>query len=277
MKYIFVIIIIVLNTSHIFSQDIVESENTISGRFIPPADYARRTYPETSYQFFLRNIPLKNFGSPVLLYNGAVKINKVHISVLNVPILKTDLIQCADAVIKLRAEYLFHNKRYDEIKFKITNGMTVPFSRFALGCRVSVKGNKTSWEKGNYRTGNTRAVLNEYLRFIYMYSGTLSLSGEMKPADINMIEIGDVFIQGGSPGHAVIVIDLAENKKKSCSWHRAICHRRRSISLKAFQESRPGTMLKIKIYLHLNGISKKIVLRDFSSSRNVRKILIFSS
>jgi hypothetical protein len=26
------------------------------------------------------------------------------------------------------------------------------------------------------------------------------------------MKIGDVFIQGGSPGHAVIVVDMAENK-----------------------------------------------------------------
>ena len=35
----------------------------------------------------------------------------------------------------------------------------------------------------------------------------------MKKADIKDIEIGDVFIQGGSPGHAVIIVDTAVNKK----------------------------------------------------------------
>jgi hypothetical protein len=30
----------------------------------------------------------------------------------------------------------------------------------------------------------------------------------------NALQIGDVFIQGGSPGHAVIVVDMAQNKQK---------------------------------------------------------------
>jgi hypothetical protein len=34
----------------------------------------------------------------------------------------------------------------------------------------------------------------------------------LKPiTDVKNIEIGDIFIKGGSPGHAVIVVDLALN------------------------------------------------------------------
>ena len=91
--------------------------------------------------------------------------------------------------------------------------MKVPFSKFVKGERVKVSGNKTVWVKGNYKTGYGREVFEEYLKFIYTYAGTLSLSKEMKKADIKDIEIGDVFIQGGSPGHAVIIVDTAVNKK----------------------------------------------------------------
>ncbi len=42
-----------------------------------------------------------------------------------------------------------------------------------------------------------------------MYAGTASLSKELKSVDISEVEIGDVFIQGGFPGHAVIVVDMA--------------------------------------------------------------------
>ena len=52
--------------------------------------------------------------------------------------------------------------------------------------------------------------------WIFMYAGSLSLSKELKPVDLNNMQIGDVFIHGGSPGHAVIVIDMAidENTNK---------------------------------------------------------------
>ena len=43
------------------------------------------------------------------------------------------------------------------------------------------------------------------------YAGSLSLSKELKSVDVNEMEIGDVFIYGGLPGHAVIVIDMCEN------------------------------------------------------------------
>ena len=47
--------------------------------------------------------------------------------------------------------------------------------------------------------------------FIFTYAGTLSLSKELKSVEIRQMKIGDVFIQGGSPGHAIIVIDMAIN------------------------------------------------------------------
>lgn len=207
------IFLLLLMSSVVFSMEIVKEADTIQTRFLLPKNYERIEYPENSFQTYLRNLKLKKWNSPVLLYNGLEKSSQVYISVIDIPILSQDLIQCADAVIKLRAEYLYENKKYDEIAFNLTNGMRVPFSRFAKGERVKVVGNKTSWVTGNYKKGYGREVFEEYLRFIYTYAGTLSLSGELKKADIKDIEIGDVFIQGGSPGHAVIIIDIAVNKK----------------------------------------------------------------
>jgi hypothetical protein len=37
------------------------------------------------------------------------------------------------------------------------------------------------------------------------------LEKELKPADPNDLQIGDIFIQGGFPGHAVVVVDVALN------------------------------------------------------------------
>src|SRR5690606_29137865 len=44
------------------------------------------------------------------------------------------------------------------------------------------------------------------------YAGTLSLDKELHAKSIDEMQIGDVFIHGGSPGHAVIVVDMAVNK-----------------------------------------------------------------
>ena len=43
-----------------------------------------------------------------------------------------------------------------------------------------------------------------------MYAGTYSLERELSQVkDITDMRIGDVFIQGGFPGHAVLVVDMA--------------------------------------------------------------------
>ncbi|ABZ95421.1 Conserved hypothetical protein [Leptospira biflexa serovar Patoc strain 'Patoc 1 (Ames)'] len=183
--------------------------DSIQERFIPPNGYKRVVYPKTSFASYLQNFPLKPKGSPVLLYNGNHKQNQVHAAVLDFPLLKRDLIQCADAVMKLRAEYFYAQKKYDAIQFKISNGMEVPFHRFAKGERVDVKGNKTSWKQGKFKKGYGRDVFEEYLQFIYSYAGTISLKSELVKKSVIQLEPGDVWIEAGSPGHVVMVVDKA--------------------------------------------------------------------
>ena len=45
------------------------------------------------------------------------------------------------------------------------------------------------------------------------YASTISLEKELKSVNIEDISIGDVFIQAGSPGHAIIVVDMAVNEE----------------------------------------------------------------
>lgn len=50
--------------------------------------------------------------------------------------------------------------------------------------------------------------------YIYTYANTGSLLNELQSVDLSEIQIGDVFIQKGSPyGHAVTVVDMAENQE----------------------------------------------------------------
>ncbi|MCR5612405.1 DUF4846 domain-containing protein [Treponema sp.] len=188
-----------------------KEECNIVSRFDVPDGFERMEYDKNSFAEYLRYYPLKDFGEPVLLYDGRKKNHNVYVSVFDMPLLNEDLIQCADAVIKLRAEYLYEAKRYDEISFHITNGMEVPFDRYAKGERLVVSGNDASWKNG-YKKGYGRDVFDSYLKFIYAYAGTYSLSKEAKKASIGEIEGGNFFIYGASPGHVVLVLDVAVNK-----------------------------------------------------------------
>jgi hypothetical protein len=49
------------------------------------------------------------------------------------------------------------------------------------------------------------------MHVVLAYAGTYSLEHELKPVPLGDIEIGDVFVKGGFPGHAVLVADMVEN------------------------------------------------------------------
>ncbi len=48
---------------------------------------------------------------------------------------------------------------------------------------------------------------------VYNYCGSLSLSKQLKQKSFLKLEIGDVLLIGGSPGHAELVVDKVINPK----------------------------------------------------------------
>lgn len=184
---------------------------TIDSRFGLPEGYTRDSV--SSFGNYLRKLPLLAYGSHIKLFDGREKGNQqVHEAVVDLPIGKKDLHQCADAVMRLRAEHLWNEKQYNLIHFNLTNGFRVDYTEWMKGKRVIVEGNKTYW-KTTTNASNTYKDFWKYMEFIFTYAGTLSLSKELKPVSIEELKIGDVFIKGGSPGHAVIVIDVAIHQK----------------------------------------------------------------
>ena len=183
--------------------------NTIKTRFVPPAGYTRISVSAGSFAEYLQNLPLQPPGAKVHYYDGREKPAEVHAAVLTVDVGNRDLQQCADAVMRLRAEHLYAQKRFDEIHFNFVSGDRIDYNKWRKGYRVRVKGNDVSWVK-TAQPSDDYKTFRKYLDLIYAYAGTLSLAKELKPVSIADIKIGDVFIQGGSPGHAVIVADMAE-------------------------------------------------------------------
>lgn len=200
-------------TSNSGSRFIDPSEHTVASRFLTPTGFNRTNTNEGTFAAYLRNLPLKPHGAQVRLFNGNIKNNhQVYDAVVNLEIGDKNLHQCADAVMRLRAEYLWEKHEYEKIHFNFTNGFRVDYSEWMKGKRVVVDGNKTHWSKRTSPSNSYQSFWN-YLEIIFSYAGTLSLSKELKPIAVSNLEIGDVFIQGGSPGHAVIVVDMAENEQ----------------------------------------------------------------
>ncbi len=187
-----------------------DPSNAIEVRIAPPPEFERVSLPAGSFGAWLRGLPLKPGRPPVYLYDGRPKRNQeAHWAVVEIDTGRGDLQQCADAVIRLRAEYLYAHGRRDDIAFDFTSGDEARFSRWAEGLRPVVDGRRVSWRRSG-RAEGTYASFRAYLATVFTYAGSASLARELLPVrDASRIEPGDVFIQGGSPGHVVLVVDVA--------------------------------------------------------------------
>ncbi|MGG1550202.1 DUF4846 domain-containing protein [Paenibacillus ferrarius] len=194
-------------------QQLIHANGTnVMERIAVPSGYERVPAEEGSYGDYLRKIPLKPHGTKVHLFNGELKAHEVYEAVLDVDVGDRDLQQCADAVMRLRAEYLYGSGRHDQIHFNFTNGFKADYATWRKGNRIEVSGNKVSWiKKGT--PSDSYEVFRSYLNMVFAYAGTLSLSKEMKQVPLSEMQAGDVFLEGGSPGHAIVVLDMAQNPK----------------------------------------------------------------
>ncbi|MBX9784939.1 MAG: DUF4846 domain-containing protein [Chitinophagaceae bacterium] len=162
-----------------------ESSSAI-GTIPLPSGYERVYSGANSFASYLRQIKLKK-DKTVYLYNGEKKANQsVQYGVLDISTGNKDLQQCADAVMRLRAEYLKQNNQ--PICFADNAGKNYCWSQYQ----------NRGWQG--------------YLETVFGMCGSLSLEKQLNLKSWSSLQPGDVIIKGGSPGHAVIVVDVARNK-----------------------------------------------------------------
>ena len=194
------------NASHVIPEG-----STIGTRYSTPEGFKRVEVEKDSFEEFLRNQKLKPYGEKVLYYDGREKPSRgVYDSVIDVDIGDRNLHQCADAIMLLRGEYLYSIGDYDDIKFNFVSGFKAEYNKWMEGYRIKVEGNDVRYYKAT-EPSNTYEDFRKFMDMVFAYSGTLSLEKEMDSIDIEDMKIGDVFIIGGSPGHAVIIVDMAMN------------------------------------------------------------------
>jgi hypothetical protein len=171
--------------------------NSLSTRFSTPDSFTRYSMDSGTFAYYLQHLTLKPAGELVKYYHGGTKPSgDVYCGVVDMEISAKDLQQCADAVMRLRGEYLFGQNKLDQISFRFTgDGKMHGFKEYA---------NK------NYSYANFR----KYMDYVFGYANTASLKKQLKPVPFYTMQIGDVLIQSGNPyGHAVIVIDMCKNAK----------------------------------------------------------------
>jgi len=188
-----------------------EAKNMLANRIAVPKGYQRAVAKSGSFAEWLRHLPLQKGKPDVHLYNGTKKSNQqAQEAVFDIDVGTQDLQQCADAVMRLRAEYLYSTSQKERIQFNFTSGDRCKYTKWKQGYRPVIRGNKVSWRK-SAKASNSYSTFRKYLTKVFQFAGTYSLSQELKKvASISGIRAGDVFIQGGFPGHAIIVLDVVE-------------------------------------------------------------------
>ena len=202
------------------TQDLVEEESpaysfinplgeTLEERIAVPPGYERTKEAEGSLGDFLRNYPVLPDGSPVLLYNGQEKAYDNAACVFDMHLGNKDLQQCADSVIRVYAEYMRATGMEEKIAFHFVSGFLCDWISYKSGKRVSVNGNNVSWKNGG-AASDSDETFESYLETVFNYASTLSMDHKSQPIEISEIQIGDLFIKGGAPGHVVMVVDICE-------------------------------------------------------------------
>jgi hypothetical protein len=173
-------------------------ENTGLVYQIPVPDGFKRVEVEKgSFADWLRFLPLKPSDSKVQYYNGEDKYaQSIHEAIIDIDLPEKDIQASEDAILRLRAEYLYGKQLMEKITFPIENGDTSFFTHFLRK------------EKPTY------VKLKKYLEQLAPQTSNTALSNDLEYVLLGEMQIGDVFVQGGQPGHAAIVVDMAENEAK---------------------------------------------------------------
>lgn len=191
---------------------IQEEGQTLQTRIKEPENYKRTETAADSFAAFIRNYPVKPDKSPVLLYDGREKGRQdVHAAVFAMHLERRDLQQCADSVMRLYAEYFYKQESYDKITFHFVSGFVFDFDTWRRGNKLLIDGNAVSWvSAGN---DSSEDSFERYLLTLFAYASTLSMEQESEEIALQEIEAGDIFINGGSPGHVVMVADVCVNSE----------------------------------------------------------------
>ena len=106
-----------------------------------------------------------------------------------------DLQQCADAIMRLRAEYYFSRGEYSEIEF--TDG--------------NKKYNFAEYLRHIEAAEDPHGLLMGFMEKVFINCGTYSVDAMSNTIPLQSMQAGDMFVKAGAPGHAMIVVDMAEN------------------------------------------------------------------
>jgi hypothetical protein len=175
----------------------------------PPDGYERVSVSDGEFGELLRELPIRLDRRTVRSHDGR-RLNSPSAGVALLPMLG-GVQECADSIIRLYAEHLWREGRRSEIAFHFTSGDRSAWEDWVDGERFDISGSEVERRQGSPREP-TRGVFREYLQHLFTYAGTMSLNHDARRLQPDEpTRPGDFFLQPGSPGHVVLVLDVAES------------------------------------------------------------------
>jgi hypothetical protein len=192
----------------------VASDDRLDARFAAPPGFTRVAVDAGSFADFLRTLPLTPRGTAVLDYRGDRLYGEEHpniAAVVDIDVGDRDLQQCADAVIRMHAEW--HYGRGDRsLAYHSFSGTALSYVKYVAGERGFADGPSLSLRTVARPVTDDHRALRSFLDEVFNYANTASLAREGVAVPFAELRGGDFFVMPGSPvGHAVLVLDVARD------------------------------------------------------------------
>lgn len=191
----------------------------LDGRFrSPPTGFTRVDVPRGSFGEFLRTLPLQPEGAPVVDYRGnALYDHGRHpaiVAVVDLDIGSDDLQHCADAIVRLHAEWRYGLGDRDLV-YRTVSGAPLSYRRYVAGERALFDGKNLVFRRAAAPRKDDHALFRQWLDDVFSWAGTASLERDgQKIASLSDVAAGDFFVMSGAPfGHAVLVLDVARDER----------------------------------------------------------------
>jgi hypothetical protein len=178
-------------------------------RFPAPAGFRRVPLPEDSFAAWLRALPVIKGEAVVKSYDGRA-LRAPAAAVVPLDLGRGDLQQCADSILRLHAEYQWQRGTADGLSIHFTSGDPSNWQAWRAGERFDIAGSRVK----RVQTGpvaNTHLEFRKWLQHSFLYAGTRSLKLDAQAVPVaDPLQPGDFFVSPGSPGHAVVILDVAQ-------------------------------------------------------------------
>ncbi len=182
----------------------------LEAAFPTPQGLTRLPAPQGSWAAWLRRLPVRRDRADVRSFRGDT-LRAPAAAVILLDVGDRDVQQCADTAIRLHAEYLWHAGHADAAAYHFTSGDRSAWKDWRQGERFALTGNKVRRNRTGSRANNHSAY-RAWLQHTFRYAGTQSLRLDSDPVPPGQPLLpGDFFVTPGAPGHAVILLDVAQD------------------------------------------------------------------